>query len=204
MAKLLEEIQPQAFELVRDRIADVLAEEIAAQLDFTGDFSDDFNAEGIDIYCERSIPFDKTELPAINVQLAKGDYNNEDAKFSDGNYVYNIDVYTSSKSTEDDQGDRLATLKLHKLIGVCRAILKAPVYRTLGFQAPFIMRVTCGEFSIAETTKQDTLHTAMGRLLFNVRVPENVELQVAKVINGYETKWKIAESDKGYITIGGI
>jgi hypothetical protein len=210
MAKLLNPIPPQAFEVVRDKTVDILAEELATQLVINPVFIALFPAiPGINIFSERSVALDKTEMPAVNVILFEGDYDNEDINHSDGSYVLAIDCYTSSESVGTGSndivlGDKLAKIKLHKLIGAIRAILKAPVYNTLGFERPFIIRVRVGRFSFAEATEQDGMHTAYGRLLFHVRVPENVELQEPRVMNGYETKYKIADSEKGFITIGGI
>lgn len=210
MPLLLEPIPSQAFEIVGERVVDILAEELAGQMDFNNDFNDDFpSTEGIDIYHERFTPFAITEMPAVNVMLQEGTYGNEDARQSDGTYIYAIDCYTSSESVGDgvneiEMGDKIAKLKVHKLMGACRAILKAPVYNNLGFDRPYLCRVTIVSFSFAEATSQDGMHTAYGRLLLSVRAVEKVEIQTPRVMKGYETKYKIAESEKGFITIGGI
>ena len=187
-------ISPQAFELVRDRIGEILAFELAAQADFTyGEIPD------LTVYSERFIPFDNTELPAINISLSRGLLDSQTAIQSDGTYRFNVDVHTLSPSSEGSPGDSEAMYKLHRLIGVVRAILEDPIYKTLGFVPPFVMNRHVDDIAIADPDSQDTSSVVMGRLIFVVRVPETVNLIVPNLISGYETNVKLALTDKGYI-----
>lgn len=197
MALITEIIPSQEFELVRDRVAEILIDELANQAALS--YDEDLE---VNVFVERSIPFDKTELPAINVSLAQGEFDNKKAPNLDGNYIYNIDVHTSAKSNEEDQGDSRASVKLHKILGKCRAIIENPIYRTLGFNKPSISRVFFSQMDIADPGKQDALNTQMGRLILNVRVPEGVSLLAAGLIEGYDTKVKIGTSSVGYAYIG--
>ena len=187
-------ISPQAFELVRDRIGEILTSELAAQADFTyGEIPD------LTVYSERFIPFDNTELPAINISLSRGLLDSQTAIQSDGAYRFNVDVHTLSPSSEGSPGDSEAMHKLHRLIGVVRAILEDPIYKTLGFVPPFVMNRHVEEIAIADPDPQDTASVVMGRLIFVVRVPETVNLIVPNLISGYETNVKLALTDKGYV-----
>lgn len=186
-------IPPQGFEIIRDRIASILADEIIHQHALTSDSDLD-----LDVWMERFIPFGKEELPAINVSLASGLFSGHTQKQTDGTYIYFIDCHTKAASTEDDQGDRLATIKLHRLLGICRAILENPRYQTLGFTQPYISNRHCTELSIADPGKQDAVNSIMGRLAFSVKVRETMELIDAPLLARSDTRIKLYQTDKGY------
>lgn len=187
-------IPQQAFELVRDRIGEILTSELTAQTDFTyGEIPD------LTVYSERFIPFDNTELPAVNISLARGLLDGQTAVQSDGTYRYNVDVHTLSPSSDASPGDSQAMYKLHRLMGVIRAILEDPIYKTLGFVPPFIMNRHVEEMAIADPEPQDAASAVMGRLIFVVHIPETVNLIVPNLISGYETHVKLSLTEKGYI-----
>jgi hypothetical protein len=202
MSKLLQPIPPQSYEKIRDRIADVLIDEIQAQLLMTSTFSDFFLDTGVKVFVERSVAIDHTSLPCLNICLSEGDYTGKNAKSADGSYVYNIDAYLKDGETDTEEGDTRSNVKLQRLLGVCRAVLENPVYRTLGFSAPMIAHTSCSKISIAEIKNQDVDYTAMGRLSFRAVASESNELIEAVLIAGYETKVKIAETEQGYYWIG--
>ncbi len=197
MAQIKEIIPPQFFELIRDRIAEILVSELDEQFVLTYDA--DLQAT---VYGDRFIAFDNTELPAINVSFSAGDYNNQTVRDVDGTYSYFIDVFTQAKTTDDDRGDKLAMLKLHKLLGVCRAIIQNPIYKTLGFEPPFLMSRQISRIFIAEPKGDDTLSVVMGRLILTIVAPEDTQLLTAKLIKGFDTQVKLFLTDKGYIYSG--
>src|SRR3990167_3818287 len=87
-----------------------------------------------------------------------------------------LDVEVSAKSTDDDSGDVLAMIKCQKLIGVIRAILQDPQYKTLGYAPGFIMSRQSTKIAFANKYQGDSMNTVVGRLMFNVKVPETTEL----------------------------
>lgn len=190
-------IPPQFFEVIRNRIAEILIDELNCQVLLT--YDTDLDAT---VYVERFVPFDNTEMPAISVSFSAGDYNNQTVRDADGSYSYFIDIFTKAKTTDDDRGDKLAMLKLHKLLGVCRAIIQNPIYKTLGFEPPFIMSRQISNISIAQPKDGDTLSVVMGRLILKIVAPEDVQLLTAKLIKGFDTQVKLALTDKGYIYSG--
>jgi hypothetical protein len=194
MSLITQAIPPQAFELIRDRIGEILTTEINKQYTLTYDEELDIDA----VWVERFIPFDKEEMPAINVTLISGNLSGHTQRNTDGQYTYAIDVYTKAKSRDDDPGDALATRRLHRLIGICRAILESPYYPTLAFTPPFIANRHCESISIAEPGRQDAVSAIMGRLTFVVRVPESMELKTPTSIAFSNTSVKINTTDKGY------
>jgi hypothetical protein len=135
----------------------------------------------------------------VNVVFASGSYGNQDSRNSTGSYKYMIDFYTSAKSTATDGGDKLATFKLHSLLGICRAILENPQYATLGIARPSLNRTTVADIAVEQPQNtQDGASVIMGRLTFDVSVCEGVQLIDANNIAGWETSVKMDETETGY------
>ncbi len=198
MAKILTPIQPQAFELIRNRIGEILADELPVQAAI--EYAAELRAT---VFLERFTPFDITDMPCVNVMLSRGGYDNKAGVKRDGTYTYNIDCYMVSKTTTTERGDSKASVKLQKLMGVCGAILEDPHYVTLGFARPFISHTEVREINIAQPEKnQDGNNVIMGRVTFIVRVPENVSALLPKIMPGYDTVVKMGLTDKGYFWEG--
>ena len=194
-ALLTNKIPAQQFEVIRDRIATILADEIASQA-LIAPVTPELNAK---VFMERFVPFDKTDMPCVNVVFANGTYDNQDPKTANGNYNFFIDVYTKAKTTATDGGDKLATIKLHSLLGICRAILSNPQYDTLAFARPSIQRVTVVDIAVEQPQNtQDGSSVIMGRLTLDVRACESVQLLTANNISGWETSVKMDETETGY------
>lgn len=192
MSKINYIIPQQNFEIIRDRIGAILLIEIDNQVLMGADYSID-----PEIFVERSNPIDKVENPCINISLAQGSYDNKSQGAVRGTYTYNIDVYTNAKSGVTP-GDQKATLKMQKLLGICRAILENSVYKTLDFAPPFINRTLCAEINIRANSTPDSFNTAMGRLSLTVVANEDTEFLEAIPIGDYWTQVKIELTEKGY------
>ena len=82
MPKITQAIPPQAFEIIRNRIGLILAEEIDNQSILTYDPDLDLT-----VWVERTVPFDKTELPSVNVSLARGSYDSKTYRETDSTYT---------------------------------------------------------------------------------------------------------------------
>lgn len=194
MSKIKDIIPKQTFELIRDRLGDILLDELLHQADLDPTII-------VNVFIERSIPFSESELPAINISLARGVYNSKSAPTSDVGYTYFVDCYTSSPSDQNNEGDVLSAISLHRYIGLCKAIFENPVYRTLGFQNPFIQSFTFNEFNIADPGAlrlQDAANTAMGRLSFLVKAIDKSELIIPTIASGYDTQIKFGTTETGY------
>lgn len=191
-------IGPKSFELVRDRLAQVLSIEILNQSTLTGS-----TLSNAPVYTERFVPFSDTEMPAVNVMLARGDYGMYTAVNQDGTYIYNIDVYHKAKTTPDGRGDMRATKNLQQLVGVVQTILSHHRYKTLGFTPPFIERVEVRDIKFADpVNSKDSNSVVMARLTFAVRVPESISPDSAVLLDGYDTSVMIANSIDGYVFSG--
>ncbi len=193
-------IQPQAFEVVRDRIGRIIAEEMTNQYNLSGITPDP------DLYVtnwiERFIAFDKTELSAINVMLSEGSYSNQTQIQSDGTYRYFIDVYVNAKHKDGVGGDVRAMFKLQRLLGMVRAIIEDARYKHLSFPAPpgFVMNRHWESLQIQNPNNKelDALSSVMGRLTLSVRVPETTEYIIPTGGVNFITTVKLYSTDKGY------
>lgn len=199
MAVIPGEIGRQSYELVGERIATILADELPEQFALSTAAPELKAALAAQVFTERIVPFDKTEVPCVNVQMASGDYSGQTVKQDDGTYTFFIDCYTSAKNTDDVKGDQYAMVKLKKLMGVVRSILKDTRYKTLGYAPGFIMSRQISGIAIANNAQQDATHTVMGRITLVVKVPETVELIEPELIAGYQTTVKLFETELGYL-----
>lgn len=197
MSKINHIIPAQNYELIRDRIADILIDEISNQFTLT---ADPFLKATVTL--ENSIPTDKTELSQVSVSLDKGMYDQKFQGNRRGVYTYNVDVVTSSKTTNGVSGDTKSTKKLHRLMGVVMAILENPEYKTLGFATPLISNTHVQDIKIAGVDKEDAMNTVMGRVSFSVTATETTSLKDTVLIAGFNTKIKISTTENSYYYIG--
>ncbi len=198
MSKIIKTIDPASFEYVRDRLLEILVSELDGQYLLTYDVE----LDNISVYLEKNAPVDKTELSSIIISLAVGTYSNKNQGSVDGSYMYHIDVFANSKTSPVKSGDTASSIKLQKIMRVCRGILEDPIYKTLGFVAGFILKTYVSEFNIAPGNKEDALNSSMGRISFTVVANESSKLLVPSLIAGYETTVKIDGSGKGYFYEG--
>lgn len=195
-AKINIAIPEQAYELVRFRLFEILGEELENQLMEEGNYEAD-----ADVYLERIVPFHDEDTSAVNVTLATGDYNGQTAISAPGTYRFNIDVYVNSPTTgtdADKKADRLAMLKLGRLVGICRAIIEDAQYITLGFAPPFISRRYVEKIVIADPNNRDASAMVMGRLIVVVMVNETVALKQGTAFAQMISSIKLYDTDLGY------
>lgn len=191
-------VPKQGFEVVRDRIAEILAIEIDTQAQLSYEAYLDL----VSVYTEIANPVDKVDLPCVVVSYANTSFSNKSQGSEDGLDVYHIDVYTSAKTTATNPGDKIAALRCQKLLGLCRYILADPIYKTLGLTAPSISRVYNSEINIGQISQSDAINTCMGRLTVNVVCNESNKFITPSLIAGYTTSVQLDESDLGYFYEG--
>lgn len=200
MSKIPDQLLPEAFEFVRDRIAEILIDELESQaVDHYNLYAD----IGGRVFVERSIAFDKTHLPCINVSVGTGTYANQHQGQSQGEYTFFIDVHTNAEAiTGERSSDKVAMIHAQRLAGLIRAILENPIYKTLGFKPPFISRRYMEKFDIAAPKANDALHSSMIRQYFHVSVAETSILKTPPLIDGYDTEVTVNNTSEGYQYIG--
>jgi hypothetical protein len=193
-------IPPAGFELVRDQIAGIIYSELFNQ--FRIAYDPDFNAA---VLIEDMDPIDQARSrPTINVSWAGGPYDNKDySGHSRGTYTFFIDAWAHSKTTAIKAGDYSAAQKLEKVMRVIRYILDNPIYKTLGFQPPFVERVRVVRMDLQnQPGSNDAVNTMMGRITFEVVLIESVDLIIPKLIAGYDTVAMLGNSNRGYFYSG--
>lgn len=188
-------IPTQAFETIRDAIASILYTEIRNQETLSGNTY----IQEDSYYSERFLKPDETEFPLLNIQFAGGGYGNKDMTRVDGSYVYYIAVYTSSKSDANDGGDKKATHKLHRVLGLIRAILENPIYYNLAFIQPVVLESLVSNIRIPKNDEfTDAAYSIMGYVEYTVRVNEFVNLLEPIPLASSITQVKLYLTDKGY------
>lgn len=187
-------IQPQAFEQIRDKIAEILLIEFQNQYLLTSDPDLDLKK----VYVERFVPFDFTELPCLNVGLERGDYDNQHQGQADAVYKMYVEVLMKAHTSATYRGDTKARMKVHKVMGRARAIIENPVYKTLGFVPGIIKHREVESFVFAEPTKMDQEDCTMSRMTISVKCVEETALLDVGLIHGNYTTVKLGETDKGF------
>jgi hypothetical protein len=188
-------IPQQQYELIRDRIGVILFSEFANQYNLSGG-----TTPNPKFYCERIIQFDHTEAPAVNVTLQRGDYTNRDRHQVDGTYMFTIDVYTAAHATSNQRGDYRGAVEMHRILGMIRAIFESPEYRELQFQRPSICHTEIKAISVPEPpNNNESVFEANGRIEFEVRVPETLELQEGLPLMLSNTTVRLYNTDEGYL-----
>lgn len=184
----------QAFEVIRDRIAQILLTELNHQAIIA--YDPELNVD--EVFVERFMPVNHSECPVVNVSLERGDYSRKDIKSVDGGYRYFIEITTKAKTTEDERGDSRAKIKLHKMLGICRSILENPQYTTLGFNKPFIGNRHVESIMFSKPEEHSTEGSVEGFLVLAVRVNETTPLGTGLDWVGSITSVKLSQSDEGY------
>lgn len=194
MALINEILEPRAYEPIRERIGAILTLELTNQAAIT--YDDDLL---VNVYNERSKPVQPNECPVVNVSLAKSDYDNQTVIKSDGTYQFLIDCYCTSATTDDERGDSLASFKSQRLAGVCMAILEHPVYLTLGFTPPFIIRSQVTGFEVGEPDRSESTNMTLTRITLSVKSSQNEPTETGVELALSLTQVKLGLTEKGYL-----
>jgi len=197
MAIINNAIPTANFELIRDRIGYILAEEFGYQYTLTG--NDALNAT---IWVERTTPFDKTELPAINIQFIKTDYDTRDQKMVQTENRFLFSVYAKSPTVGSVEGSVISLLNVQKMMRMVRAIMQHPAYRTLYGDGTNPLSVRSINFTSQvipdEKPIMDSTNTRSGFLELVVSSIERVELANGLPCLSVGTLVKVNETELGY------
>jgi hypothetical protein len=136
------------------------------------------------------------------VALVSGEYTNQHQGQSDGEFTFNIDCYASADTNEDEDGDVEAMFRVQKLLGICRAILEDPQYKTLLFAKPFIMNRHVRSLLISQPDGKDAKSVALARLVYSVKAPDTSTLLTAIEASGTDTSVKLNLTNRGYVFTG--
>ena len=195
MPLINEILTPMNFEAVRDRIASIIKSELLNQATLQN--LPKLNAN---VFAERLVPINYTEMPAVNCMVAKGNYDELVALSKDGNYQFNIDIYTCSETIGSTRADFQSVKDCQQLTGLIFKILMHWKYRRLDFAPPLIEHTEINEIKFADPDQRnESMSVMMARIIFIVRCNETIApLTNATVINGNTTSVKISSTDFGY------
>lgn len=133
MASIITELIPdQPFQIIQNRLGEILLEEITAQHELQNlDSSFEF-------FVERISPYDKSEDVVVTLACREQDNQEYTQRNSQGQNVYFIDVFCGGIETEDQSMSENVRLKLFKYVGIIKYILNSGKYPTLGFRKGLI------------------------------------------------------------------
>ncbi|APZ82880.1 hypothetical protein [Flavobacterium phage FL-1] len=202
MAILTEIIPPQGFDLVGNRIAEIITEEISNQV-IIQNFS-----ENVEVFLERIEPMDKSEDVMISVALRQGDFEGQTLRDVQGNYTYFIDLFTSGWAEETGQIITAPSIvskdKLYRYMGLIRYILSSGKLNTLGFPpgligGKYIKRVMIDtDYSnFGNHSNYDGSYIRFARFIFDVRVQETQLLWDSIPLLGNNTNFTYEDTPKG-------
>lgn len=197
MALINYELPTRAYELIRDRIALIIEDELVQQAAIT--YEDLFL---LPVYVQRSKPFDPSEVRMINVSVESGRFDNQTVIDSDGEYTFFVDVFGIGSYNGVDDGDKLASFEVQRLAGTIQGILSSPLYVTLGFDRPFIMRAKVTGFEPGTIDRGESANISVCRVTFVVKSSQNEISQPA--INSFITSTQVLlyETELGYLYSG--
>jgi hypothetical protein len=188
-------IPAQAFEVIRNRIGEIIANEFTAQKVITPSWIKPT------VWVERYYTFDsEIELPAVNITFSGGSYLNENIVRSQAEYIYNINVSTASPSTSTANGDKLALLQMQKIVGMIRAILMNPIYVKLGYanNAGIVISRRIESIRIGDKKDiQDALSDVVGQIVLVVNAIETTELGTGVEVQMVNSHVTLDESEQG-------
>jgi len=174
MPKINRIIGQRDYELIRNRIGEILTVELANQEAITYDELFD-----VPVFVQRSKPVNQDESKLINVSFNEGRYSGQTVISSNGEHTFFIDVVVTGKSTPDGRGDVLTAFNCQRLAGVVVGILEDPQYVTLGFERPFIGRFHVTEVTPGNIERGEATELTVTRITVNVQC-----LQKEPGING--------------------
>lgn len=194
-AKIKYKIEEKNYERIRNQVVAILTTEFNSQA--TNYYNE--AAEDVNVYGERFIPIQSTELTVVNVCIAQGVFDNHTYGSMDGTYRLWIKITTNSKWKGGDLPDTLAVYKNHRVSGIVNSILSDPTYKTLAFDPGFIERVRVMAFESEQTDKYDDARsTADTTLVLEVKSYENVEIPEGVALTSNYTTTYFTNTGKGY------
>lgn len=199
MAIITETIPRQGFEIVQNRIGEILLLELTNQKALQG-FTSDFG-----VFLERQEPFDKSEDVMITVMLSGADYKGFTQKDSQGDTTYVIDVFCGGEGRPNMSASLVARDKVFLYIGMIRYILSSGKYQTLGLPPGLIGGKYLESFKIdidfsnfGNHSNYDAKFIRYARMLFTVRIQENQDLWTGIPLLGNNTLVTLDSTDKGF------
>lgn len=189
MAKITYSIPNQNYELIRDKIGEILTIELPVQ------------GINFDVWQERTVPFDLTELNAINVLFDNSSYDNQDVQSRRGDNQYFIDILINAKhvgNTKEEKGDVIARKEAANIAGKVAYILLSQEYTYLNLPVGKVQNRFVQDINIGTLSDQDSTHTIVARVTYKVKANEYVNNQQGIKATEIYSSVKLNETDKGF------
>lgn len=189
MASIITELIPdQPFEIIQNRIAEILLEEITAQHTLQ-DLDSNFN-----VFVERIHPYDTSEDVVISIACREQDNQEYTQRSSQAENLYFIDIFTGGIEEGAETLSENVRRKLFKYVGIVKYILNSAKYPTLGFSPGLIgnkhvKKVTFDtDYSNwGNHSNYDSSGIRFCRILFLVKALENTEAWSGIPLQGNDT-----------------
>lgn len=179
--------------LIRDRIAQILADEIGNQQ--TLNPSVNYPSR---IFVERGTDFNYPELPAMNVSIGEINYTDNYQVQRMVDVTFWIDVYSRRKDSDQGGAGELATKEALYFSRVVQFILDHPHYKTLLFGNAIIFDTQADAVNIGRAASDESAKVSAARVLFTVRTLASGAFQPHTDLNESFTTVQLNESEEGF------
>lgn len=186
-------VQPDYFEIFRQRIAEILLVELQQQFALTS--NQDFNFSKI--WRERTTTFNLSELKAINLSVGSVDYADKYRGDRQNEVVYNIDIYISKIYEDQDSADQLSMEGAWHVARTIEFILDHPEYAALK-AAPHVRHTEVKRIIAGEAEPDGAGKTSILRVEFAVNTYSTQDVIATSTVTGSDTTVKLGESDFGH------
>lgn len=199
MAIITEVIGKQGFEVVQEKIAEILLLELTNQKKLQI-LPSDFG-----VFMERQEPHDKSEDVMISIMLNGANYENFTPKGSEGITSYIIDVVAGGIANSKLSPSLVARNKLFKYVGMIRYILSSAKYQTLDLPKGLIngryvetIKLDVDFSNFGNHSNYDAGFIRFARILFSVRINERQDLWEGVPLIANTTKVSFDNINKGF------
>lgn len=209
-------IELSNFEIVRSKIAQVLAIEIANQITLIdsaleGDISPEREAVldfyksslPLSVWESRFLPPGQDEMQFLNIVYVKSSFEDLVCHSTQTGIVnYIIEGWSSAKtvgSSNNQRGDYLASAKLERMLAVARAILSDKRYARFDTSVGNINKVGDIEISQPETDSGKNMNNVIyGKIMVSLKIAETVPEVYGLPWFGSNTELTLNETQKGF------
>lgn len=196
-----------AVNLLRDAVATILAQELVSQkskvsgeaLSFLESF---FTDETPNIYTERAVRWDTSELNAINIYADKTMSIGTGSKTTNRRAVIVIDVATSEESTDSGNGGEESQKNAIRMLDCIFDILTADQYKTLIFldKLGFIAGVDIGDTNqkLPEADENSSTYIGGSSMAYEVRYNRERLVNASKL---FTENFTVVTADNGRFSV---
>lgn len=190
---ITEIIGSQAFEIVIQRVRDILETEIRYQI------KAQCLEDEVSVFQDRGTPPHQEEEVVISVSLDNSSFKKLNQRAVQSETKFNVDVYANGQANSVKSGYLVSTQKAYKYLGMCRYILSSTRYNLLAFPSGLVSNVNVDSLNMYEVgDNQDGSHIKMGRLQLSARLCEDQELWTGVLLGSHLTRINLEDTNIGH------